>query len=166
MAQKRAMIDAKLPSAMKKVHKPAKSRAMQKNTAKVHKVHKKPAQAQALDSCPEMDDVIQEDQEEEQQEEQQEEQEGSVKRMRMRPLGRTSPKSVKRNITAFGRNCPRRPRLCKKQCRRSRTSPTGLANRSNWPKWPKPTLAKSGTTNFSSPLNHCTRRGPKQGKTL
>ena len=58
MAQKRAMIDAKLPSAMKKVHKPAKSRAMQKNTAKVHKVHKQPAQAQALDSCPEMDAVI------------------------------------------------------------------------------------------------------------
>ena len=91
---------------------------------------------------------------------------GSVKKMRMRPLGRTRPNSIKRNIAAFGRNCPRRPRLCKKQCRRSRTSPTGLANRSNWPKWPKPTLAKSGTTNFSSPLNHCTRRGPKQGKTL
>ena len=80
MAQTRATIDAKLPSAMKKVHKPTKSRAMQKNTAKVHKVHKKPAQAEALDSCPEMDDVIQEDQEEEQQEEQQEAQDGGVSR--------------------------------------------------------------------------------------
>ena len=72
----RTMTDNKLPSAMKKAHTPAKSKAMQKSTAKVHKVHKKPAQAHALDSCPEMDDVIQEDPEEGQQEEQQEEQEG------------------------------------------------------------------------------------------
>ena len=162
----RAMIDAKLPSAMKKVHKPAKSKAMQKNKAKVHKVHKKPAQAQALDSCPEMDDVIQEDQEEEPQEEQQEEQEGECQEDEAEAARKDTPQTIKRSIAAFGRNCPRRPRLCKKQCRRSRTSPTGLASRSNWPTWPKPTLAKSGTTNFSRPFNHCTRRGPKQGKTL
>ena len=54
----------------------------------------------------------------------------------MRPLRRTRPKSVKRNTTAFERNCPRHPRLCKKQYRKTRASPTGLANRSNWPKWP------------------------------
>jgi len=62
------------PTAMKKVQTPAK--AMQKNKAKVHKVQKKPSQAQTLESFLEMGDVIEEDQEEEQHEEQQHEQEG------------------------------------------------------------------------------------------
>ena len=62
------------PTAMKKVQKPAK--AMQKNKAKVHKVQKKPSQAQTQESFSEMGDVIEEDQEEEQHEEQQPEQEG------------------------------------------------------------------------------------------
>ena len=63
------MKDANRPSAAKKVQKPVKSNAMQKNKAKPRKVHKKPAQAQTHDSCSEMDDVIEENQEEEQQEE-------------------------------------------------------------------------------------------------
>ena len=66
----KAMKAAKRPSAMKKVHKPAKSKALHQNKAKKRKVHKKPAQAQTQDSCSEMDDVIEENQEEEQQEEQ------------------------------------------------------------------------------------------------
>ena len=98
---------------MKKAHSPAKSKAMHKNKAKVHKVHKKPAQAQGEDSCSEMDDAIEEDQEVEQQEEQHEEQ-----GMRMRPLRRPRPKSVERNTTAFGNHCPMHPGLCKTECKR------------------------------------------------
>ena len=76
----KAMKDAKRPSAMKKVHKPAKSKAMQKNKANTRKVQEKPAQAQTPDSCSEMDDVIEENQKEEQQEKQQEEQEGDCQK--------------------------------------------------------------------------------------
>ena len=74
----KAMKDAKRPSARTKVRKPAKSKAMQKNKAKVHKVHTKPAHAQTQDSCSEMVDVIEEGPEMEQQEEQPDEQEGGV----------------------------------------------------------------------------------------
>ena len=152
------------PTAMKKVHKPAK--AMQKNKAKVHKVQKKPSQAQTQESFSEMGDVIEEDQEEEQHEEQQHEQEGECQEHEDETAEKDKSKVSGKEYYRFWKKCPRRPRLCKNKCRKSRTSPTGLANRSNWPKWPKPMPAKSGTTNFSSPLNHCSRRGPKQGKTL
>ena len=46
----KAMKVAKRDSAMKKAHT-AKSKAMQKSKAKVHKVYTKTSQAQAEDSC-------------------------------------------------------------------------------------------------------------------
>ena len=112
------MKDAKRCSAVKKVHT-RQVEGHANNKAKAHKVHKKPAQAQGEDSRSEMDDAIEEDQEVEQQEEQQEEQEGDCQRDEdERPLRRLRPKSVKRNTTAFGNHCPRRPGLCKTQCKR------------------------------------------------
>ena len=117
------MIDAKLPSAMKKVHKPAKSRAMQKNTAKVHKVHKKPAQAQALDSCPEMDDVIQEDQEEEQQEEQQEEQEGECQEDEDEAARKDTPQIDQKEYCRFWKKLPEAPKAVQEAVQKVKDQP-------------------------------------------
>ena len=65
-----AMKDAKRYSAVQSVHK-AKTEALQKSKAKIHKVHKKHHRRRQKDSClQKMDDAIKEDQPAEQQEEQ------------------------------------------------------------------------------------------------
>ena len=117
------MIDAKLPSALKKVHKPANSRAMQKNKAKVHKVHKNPAQAQALGSCPEMDDVIQEDQEEEQQEEQQEEQEGECQEDEGETARKDEPQIGQKEYYRFWKKLPEAPKAVQEAVQKVKDQP-------------------------------------------
>ena len=76
-----------------------------------------------------MDDVIEEGQEEEQHEEQQEEQEGDCQKDEDETADKDETKVGHKEYYRFGKSCPRRPRLCKKKCRSSRTSLKGLAKR-------------------------------------
>ena len=127
MAQRRAMIDAKLPSAMKKVHKPAKSKAMQKNKATVHKVHKKPAQTQAQDSCPEMDDVIEEGQEKEHEEAQQEDQEGECQQDES--AEKDEANVPQKEFYHFWKSLPEAPRAVQEAVQKVKDLPTRSAKR-------------------------------------
>ena len=99
---------------MKKVHKPAKSKAMQKNKAKVHK---------ALDSCPEMDDVIQDDQEEEQQEEQQEEQEGECQEDEDETARKDKPQIGQKEYYRFWKKLPEAPKAVQEAVQKAKGQP-------------------------------------------
>ena len=162
----KVMKDVKRSSAMKKVQAPAKSKAMQKNKAKVHKVHKKPAQAQGEDSCSEMDDAIEEDQEVEQQEQQQEEQEGDCQRDEDETTEKAETKIGQKEYYRFWKSLPKAPRAVQDAVQKVKGQPTRSGNQQQLAEMAKPLLTKSGTTNFSKALNHCSRKGPKQGKTL
>ena len=102
----KAMKVAKRPNAKKKAHTPAKSKAMQKNKANKRKVHKKPAQAQTHDSCSEMADVIEENQEEEQQQEQQEEHEGNCQKDEDETADKDETEIDHKQCYRFGKSLP------------------------------------------------------------
>ena len=128
----KAIKDAKRPGATKKVHKATDSKAMQKHKANTRKVQKKPAQAQTQDSCSDMDDVIEENQEEEQQEEQQEEQEGDCQKGEDETADKDETKIDHKECYRFGESLPEAPRAVqKKQCTSSRTRLKDLAKRSS-----------------------------------
>ena len=127
----RAMKVAKRPSAAKKAQKPVKSNAMQKSKATTRKVRKKPAQAQTQDSCSEMDNVIEADQEEEQQGEQQEEQEGDCQKDEDEAADKGETKIDHKECYRFGKFLPEASKAVQKQCTSSRTRLKGLPKRSS-----------------------------------
>ena len=127
----KAIKDAKRPGATKKAHKATDSKAMQKHKANTRKVQKKPAQAHTLDSCSEMDDIIEENQEEEQQEEQQEEQEGDCQKDEDETAEKEETKIDHKECYRFGESLPEASKAVQKQCTSSRARLKGLPKRSS-----------------------------------
>ena len=97
---------------------------MQKSKATVHKVHKKPAQAQRQDSCSEMDDAIEEDQEVEQQEEPQEEQEGECQGDEDETTEKGKTKLEQKEYYRFWKSLPEAPRAVQDAVQKVKDQPT------------------------------------------
>ena len=129
-------------------------------------MHKKPAQAQGEDSCSEMDDAIEEDQEVEQQGEQQEEQEGDCQGDEDETTEKAETKVGQKEYYRFWKSLPKAPRAVQDAVQKVKEQPTRSGKQKQLAEMAKAFAHKSGTTNSSKALNHCSRRGPKQGKTL